>query len=359
MLVALGSAIGAGEGVMSDVRLYLGSYGDAAVPRIRSCRLEGASGTLRVLHETGGVASPSFLALNADGRRLYAVSEAGGGSVVGYAVADDGALSELNRQACAGGPCHLLVAPGGKAVIAANYGAGSVACLGLDADGRLRPAQVIQHTGSGAKPKRQAGPHAHGVAVLGDTILVADLGIDRLVAYRLTDATLAAHGAGITTAPGAGPRHIAVSADGKRVYVVNELDNTVAAWTWDATSSTPTPLGTAPTLPASFTGSNSTAEIALSPDGRFLYASNRGHDSIAVLRLDADGRPQPAGHIPSGGKSPRSFALSPDGAWLVSANQDSDNVVVMRRDATTGLATPVGQPLTVPKPVCVLFVLAR
>jgi 6-phosphogluconolactonase len=335
-------------------RLYLGSSADATAPRILVCDLDRESGALTVRAPAGGIAAPSYLALNADGTRLYAVS--GDHHAVAYRV-DGTSLTELNRSAVDKHPCHLAVSPDGRALLVANYSGGSTSALPIAADGTIGAATTVAHQGSGPHPKRQQKAYAHGVAFVaaadGVRVLVADLGADRVFTYRLDAVATLTADAALSTAPGAGPRHVAVRGD--RIYAVNELDNTVSAWTWDAASARATPLATVPTLPADFTAPNTAAGIAVTPDGRHLYASNRGQDALAVFTLDAEGRPVPAGHIPVGGKTPRGFGLSPDGAWIVVGNQNSDQVVVLRRDAATGLATPVGAPLAMAKPTCAVF----
>jgi 6-phosphogluconolactonase len=313
--------------------------------------------------------NPSFLALHPSRPFLYAVGETSEfqgektGTVSAFAV--DGETLELrflNRQPSMGaGPCHLVVDGEGKNVLVANYGGGSVAVLPLREDGRLaEPSDVRQHRGAGPNRARQEGPHAHGLAFdgSGQRVFAADLGVDRVYVYdfEVDSGTLEpATEPFVAVEPGAGPRHIALHPSGAYLYVVNELSSTVAVLRYDETTGALEPVQTVTTLPADFDGHGTTAEIALSPDGRFLYASNRGHDSLAFYAVEADsGRLVPLGHVPTGGRTPRHFALDSTGEWLLVANQASDNVVVFRRDATSGRPEATGTVVSVPVPVCVL-----
>jgi len=349
--------------------VYVGTYtgGTSASKGIYRLRLDLATGALTEAGPPTESASPSFLALHPSGRYLYAVNETDGpkgeGGVSAFAVdARTGALAPLNKESSrGGGPCHLSLDARGRHVLVANYGGGSVAVLPVQGDGRLSPATTfVQHEGHGADPARQKGPHAHWVDVdkANRFALVADLGLDEVLVYKFDPAR-----GGLTPnqppavhlAPGAGPRHVAFHPDGRHVYVINELQSTVTAFSYDAVKGALAELQTLSTVPPGFTEPTSTAEIAIRPDGRFLYGSNRGHDSIAVFAIDpASGRLTAAGHQPTRGKKPRNFAIDPTGTWLLAANQDSDNIAVLRIDGATGALSPVGEPFAVPRPVCVL-----
>ncbi|MEA2632123.1 MAG: 6-phosphogluconolactonase, partial [Chloroflexota bacterium] len=273
--------------------------------------------------------------------------------------------SLLNQQASRGqGPCYLTVDRAGKNVLVANYGSGSVACLPVDAAGRLEPASsFLQHEGSGADRKRQAGPHAHSINLdaANRFAIAADLGLDKLFIYRF-DA-----GKGTLTpndppfarvAPGSGPRHFAFHPDGRHGYVINEMACTVTAFDYDPERGALSEIQTISTLPEGTRGSNlSTAEVQVHPSGRFLYGSNRGHNTIAIFAIDAaTGRLRPVGHQPTQGKTPRNFGIDPTGRYLLAANQDSGTVVAFRINPQTGQLEPTGQVAEVPKPVCVKFV---
>ena len=257
------------------------------------------------------------------------------------------------------GACHLAVSPDGRTVAVANYGDGHISTLRLNDHGVPETlVSVIANRGEGPNKSRQAGPHAHGVYFdkSGTRLFVPDLGADRVRVYPCDPATSVLGEAlpPLLTAPGAGPRHLAFSADGKNAYVINELDNTILAATCEA--GTFTALGTVPTLPKDFTGANTTAEVEVSPDDRFVYASNRGHDSITVFcRHEQSGTLTFLQHAPCGGKTPRHFKLAPNGKWLLCAHMESHSLSVLPLDTEAGtLATPVCT-VPSPSPICVLF----
>jgi 6-phosphogluconolactonase len=352
-----------------SLMVYVGTYtgGTSASKGIYSLRLDLATGALTPAGAPAESVSPSFLALHPSGRYLYAVNETGGpgkdeGGVSAFAIdRRTGALSFLNQQSSrGGGPCHLAVDAKGRHVLVANYGGGSVAVLPLQPDGRLDAATAfVQHVGHGADPGRQKGPHAHWIDVdaANRYALAADLGLDQVLVYKYD----AARG-GLTPhqppaarlAPAAGPRHAAFHPDGRRLYVINELNSTVTAFSYDPAAGVLSDLQTLSTLPAGYTGQSFTAEIAIRPDGKFLYGSNRGHDSLAIFSRDkSTGKLTLVGHQPTLGKTPRNFAIDPSGAYLLAANQNSDTIVVFKIDRGSGKLTPVGSPISIPRPVCV------
>lgn len=376
MMLAAGLLAGSsGSGRAEDpVFVYVGTYtGRGGARGIELLRLDPASGDLVPAGTAAEAANPSFLAIHPSRRYLYAVSEVGEfegrkTGVVGAFAIDPatGALRLVNRQSSEGtGPCHVSVDPSGRCVLVANYGGGSVAAFPIKADGGLGPAgSSIQHRGSGPHPRRQEGPHAHCIVPDpgGRFAFAADLGLDKVLVYRLDAAAaeLRPHEPpSVSVDPGSGPRHFAFHPGGKWAYVINELSSTVTAFRYDAARGMLEPFQTVSTLPADFKGSNSTAEVVVSPDGRTLYGSNRGHDSLAVFRIDAtDGRLTAAGHVSTGGKTPRNFAIAPGGRWLLAANQNSDSIVVFRVDPETGGLAPAGRSVQVPKPVCIRFLAA-
>lgn len=350
-----------------ELFVYIGTYTRSSSKGIHVGRFDTATGRLGDLRLAAEVSNPSWLGFSPDRRFLYSVSEGAGseyngkpsGSVSAWRVDDsDGSLSLINTVPSAGrGACHLSVTPDGGTVLVANYSSGTVASLPVRPDGGLEPpASVDQHEGSSVHPDRQKGPHAHSITPSADGrfAYAANLGTDRIHAYRV--------GAGLelqgTTplAPGSGPRHLAFAADSRHVYVINELSSTITTFSRNPEDGSLKPLQTIPTLPMDFAGKNTTAEIAVHPDGRFVYGSNRGHDSIAIFRAAAgDGTLTPAGHVSTQGRTPRHFALSPDGRWLIAANQDGDSLVIFSVDAETGALSPTGQSVTVGMPVCVKF----
>ena len=365
-----GSSARAAEPEDGMIIVYVGTYTDGESQGIYRFAVDPVSGKATSPDLATASESPSFLALHPDGRSLYAVNETddfGGestGAVSAFAIDPaSGELRLLNQKPSMGAhPCHLLLDAAGRNVLVANYSGGNVSVLPLRADGRLEaPSAVRAHEGSGPDRRRQEGPHAHGLALAPDErfLLVADLGADRVFVHRFDPAagTLDPHAPPSAAAePGLGPRHVVFHPAGNHVYAINELLSTITVFGYEAASGTLEPMQTITTLPVGFEGRSSTAEIAISPDGRFLYGSNRGHDSLAVFTVDGDsGRLAPAGHVSTNGRNPRHFAIDGTGRLLLVANQDSDTVTVFRVDPATGLPAAVGEPVSVPKPVCLLI----
>lgn len=355
----------------TDRIMYVGTYTRAPSKGIYAFRLQ-ANGELTPMGAAGLAAeteNPSFLAVHPNQRFLYAVNELsryGGqeaGSVSAFAIdGATGALTLLNRVSSrGGGPCHLSIDATGRWLFVANYGGGSVAAFPLQQDGKLGEASAFfQHAGSSVNKARQSGPHGHAVTVSPDNrfVLAADLGLDRVIAYRVDPKTgLAEADAHVTAiASGSGPRHVAFRPDGRFVYVLNEMFSNVVAFRYDSARGALVELQTLSTLPDGFTGENSGAEIVAHPGAKFVYASNRGHDSIAGFRIDAErGTLTALDRVSTQGKTPRSFAIDPSGRFLLAANQNSGTVVVFRIDPESGALTPTGTVLQVPSPVSVVF----
>lgn len=346
--------------------IYVGTYTHGSEAGIYRFRFDEGTGRLTLLGVDDGGPNPSFLALHPSGKMLYAVNEAGmqgpDGMVSAFRVTEpDGTLALVNRQSSRGSyPCHLIVDRAGRHVLAANYGSGSFVVLPILPGGDLAPAScVVQRHGSGPNPARQEGPHAHSIYLDAAQrfALGADLGTDRVVVYRFDAAQGSLHPhSEAATAPGSGPRHLAFSKDGRFVYVLNEMASTVAVFRYDGREGRLSHLQTVSTLPAEFHGSSTGAEVEVHPSGRFLYASNRGHDSIAEFRIDtATGKLSIIGWQSTLGKTPRSFAVDPSGNWLVAANQDTDTLVVFRIDPERGTLEAATPPVHAARPVCVLF----
>jgi 6-phosphogluconolactonase len=358
-----------GQAPADELRVYIGTYAQGNGKGIYLAHLDLATGRLKL---DAGVAAeltnPSFLVMHPNRPLLYAVSETdsfgGNSGAVGALRIDPktGRLSLLNQKPSGGaGPCHLAVDPSGKFVLTANYSGGSVACLPIGEDGRLGDASAFaEHKGSGANRRRQEGPHAHCVAfdAAGRFAFAADLGIDKIMVYRFDPAAgklAAGDPPSVATAAGAGPRHLAFQPGGRFAYLINELDSTMTAFRYDARRGALAPLQTVSTLPEGFRGSNTGAEVQVHPNGRFVYGSNRGHDSIAAFAIEPEsGKLRYIAHESTQGKTPRNFAVDPTGRYLLAANQDSDNVVVFHIDQTTGKLRPAGSSIRVPSPVCVL-----
>ncbi len=359
----------------AEYLVYIGTNTRTRSRGIYAYRFSADTGKIASLGLAAETPYPSWLALHPSQPYLYAVNEneftpERGKPSYASAFAIDrasGRLTLLNRASAVGqGPCHASVDSTGRHLMLANYGSGSVAVLPIQPGGRLGEATAfIQHQGSSVHP-RQAGPHAHCVAPSPDNrfVLAADLGLDQVLVYRF-DAGRGALAPNdppfARVAPGSGARHFAFHPNRRLVYVVNELSNTVTVFDYDTAAGKLTELQTVPTLPAAFTGRSTSAEVAVDAAGRFLYTSNRGHDSIAIFAIDARrGTLTPAGHVPTQGKTPRNFALDPTGRYLFAANQDSHNIVLFRVDAKTGALEPTGTVLDdAPEPTMVLFVPSR
>jgi len=345
--------------------VYVGTYTrrephvDGKAAGIYVYTLDAETGQLVYQSTSVGVVNPSFLTLSPQGDFLYAVNEVAEGAVSAFAIdAATGDLSLLNRQSSQGhAPCYVSTDADGRFVLAANYVTGNVCVLPVLADGRLAPASnTHQHHGHGPNP-RQDGPHAHCIVPdeHGRIFLAADLGIDQIVIYQLDaeQGRLVRAAPPVQLPPGSGPRHLCFHPDGRMVYVLAELTSQVFVFAYDATSSALHPQQTISTLPPGYTAANTGAHVAVSPDGRFLYASNRGHDSIAIYTIAAEtGLLTLVGHEPTQGQTPRHFAIDRHGRVLLVANQDSDTVVVFRRDEVGGGLTAVAPPTPIPTPDC-------
>ncbi len=371
--VAIFTCLGAfGSAVMAEEpaawRVYIGTYSEGENGGIFQAILNPADGTLSEPKLAAQAVKPSFVAIHPSQKFLYAIGQAGivdGKPVrgaVAYSIdAKTGMLTRLNAQSSEGaGPCHLTVDKAGRNVLMANYSGGSVSVLPIRPDGLLEPASAfIQHEGHSVDPRRQAGPHAHSINLdaANRFAFVADLGLDQMLVYEFSsdDGSLAPNTPPFTkVAPGAGPRHFAFHPTERFAYVINELDCTITVFAYDAKQGRLTVLESVPTLPAGFTEKNTTAEVVVHPSGKFVYGSNRGHDSIAAFRIDQQtGRLTPLGHTSTGGNTPRNFAIDPLGRFILAENQDSDSIIVLRIDPETGALEPTGSRVTVPSPVCV------
>jgi 6-phosphogluconolactonase len=352
--------------------VYVGTFTERPFGRaegIYVCRFDPETGALELVQTVSGVPDPAYLALSADQRYLYAANHLDEGAVSAFARDPrSGELRFLNRQLAHGAaPCYVSLDPSGRYALVANYNGGTVAALPIAADGSLEPAtSVVRHEGSSVNPRRQEGPHPHMIAPTPDGrfILATDLGADRIVVYQLETATGRLlpneRGAAFAAAnPGAGPRHFAFSPNGRTLYVINELDSTLTVFDYDVGRGEFRARQTVSSLPDGFTGENWCAHVAVAPDGRFVYGSNRGHDSIAIWRVDeATGEVTPVGHESTRGQTPRNFALDPTGSWLLAANQDSDTIVTFQRDRETGALAATAAAVQIPSPVAIVFATA-
>jgi len=362
-----------GANLCDHYLLFVGTYTKGKSKGIYVYSYDAKSGESTPLGLAVETPNPSFLAVDSSQRFLYAVNEltqyegASSGAVTSFAIEKrTGKLSRINEIASGGAhPCYISLDKTAKYVLVANYTGGSVAVFPVRRDGGLGEATAfVQHAGSGKNPARQEGPHAHWIEITTDNqfALAADLGLDKILVYRFD----AHHGTLTPNDPpfakveaGAGPRHIAFHPNGKFLYVVDELASTVTLFSFDSSKGTLHLLQSLSTLPSGSSGNNDTAEIHVHPNGKFLFASNRGHDSIAFFSLDQNtGTLTPVDHVSTQGKTPRNFELDPTGTRLLVANQDSDNIVFFNINPQTGQLTAASQQLKVPSPVSLRFVAA-
>ena len=345
-----------------ELRLYVGTYTSSTSEGIYVYRMDRLSGELRRT-SVAKSENPSFLAIHPNKRFLYAVNETSTGAVSAFRIdRQTFELEFLNQQPSQGGdPCHLVVDDRGKSLLLANYTGGNVAVLPIQGDGSLGPAtDVEQHEGSGPR-EQQKGPHAHCIRLdrFNRHAFAADLGSDKVMIYRFNAAVGKLEPATQPFASlhqGAGPRHLILHPNGKYLYVINELDSSITTFRYDAAKGSLTAFESVSTLPRDFSGKSYCADVHVSPSGRFLYGSNRGHNSIVVFAIDPrSGRLTLVEHVSTGGNWPRNFTVDPSGRFLLVANQRSDNVVTFRIDAQTGRLTPTGQITEIPVPVCLQF----
>ena len=352
----------------SELTLYVGTYTSGKSEGIYVYRMDRTTGALTRFSSTKS-ANPSFLTIDRSKRYLYAVNEVGdyagkpSGGVSAFAIdPQNGNLRLLNEQATQGAdPCYVSIDSKKRSLLVANYTGGSVAVLPVRTDGTLGMATDInQHEGSGPK-EQQKGPHAHCVILDRNEryALASDLGTDKVMIYQFDRATgkLKAAKQPFAELPaGAGPRHLAFHPNGKYLYVINELDSTMASFKYNELNGTLTLIETVSTLPGDFTGVSYCADVHVSASGRFLYGSNRGHNSIVVFEVDPQtGKLKLVEHVSTAGDWPRNFTIDPSGRFLLVANQRSENVVIFNIDEGTGRLTPTGQNYQIPSPVCLRF----
>ncbi len=352
--------------------LYVGTYTEAlphvspTAKGIYAFARANADSELEYIDWFKAVPNPSFLAFHPAADLLFSVAEVDdaedGGSVAAYAIdKTTGRLRMLDTHSSMGSwPCHLTVDPAGKHILTANYLNGSLGVIPVAADGTWQEgAQRVQHKGSSVNPERQEGPHAHSINLdpSGQFAIAPDLGIDQAKVYRFdSQAGALTEVSSLAVTPGSGPRHFDFHPDGQWAYLLNELSATITVCDWDGATGTLTEVQTIDTLPADWDGHVSTADIHVHPSGKWVYNSNRGHDSITMFAVDpANGRLTLLGQESTQGKTPRNFTLDPEGRKLYAANQDSDTVVVFDIDPETGLLHATGEVVSVPNPVCLRF----
>lgn len=363
-----------GKPATGSCLVYVGTYTGEKSQGIYAYRLDLATGNCTPLGLVAELKNPSFLAVHPNRKFLYAVSEISDpaqgstGGVTALAIdSASGKLQPLNAQSSQGaGPCHLVVDHTGHSVLVANYGGGSVAALPVGDDGKLSAAaSKMQHAGSSVNPDRQKEPHAHSINVSPDNrfAVAADLGLDKLLVYKFDAATSTLtpnDPPSASVAPGSGPRHAAFHPNGKLLYAINEILCTLTTFAYDAERGLLTELQTLSTLPSAdpLKPGYSTAEVQVHPSGKFVYGSNRGHDSITVFAVDPEkGTLSYVDNHATRGKTPRGFGIDPTGNFFLAGNQDSGTIAVFRIDQKTGRLAPIGDLLEVGSPVCVKFVM--
>lgn len=349
--------------------VFISAFAPGDKGAIHAYEFNPETGELKLVERTTDVEHPFFLAVSPDNKYLYSIHAPGkfGGKDNEYVSAFElqgrtGKLKLLNRQSSLGtASCYLDIDQSGKAVVVANYTTGSIASLPVKKDGSLEEAATfVQHTGSSVNPQRQKEPHAHCSVISPDQkfVFAADLGLDKIMAYQLNSKTAKLTPSPqpfVRTIPGAGPRHLTFHPNGKQLYVINELKNSITEFDYDPKTGTLIEQETISTLPEDFEGTSYCADLKITPDGRFLYGTNRGHDSIAAYRIDDDGKLSLLEIEPSLGKGPQNLAITADGKYLLCANMPGNNVIVFQIDDQSGKLTPVGDPISIPSPSCIMI----
>lgn len=375
-LLALALAAPAVLAAGGEYLMYVGTYTNAGKSQgIYAYRFQSSTGQITPIGLVAELPSPSFFTIHPNQRWLYAISEITRwegqnniGPVSAYAIdRQSGKLTLLNRVSARGSlPCFVSVDATGGNVLVANYIGGNIASIRINADGSLGESTAfVQHTGSSVDSRRQRKPFAHSINLSPDNrfAIVADLGLDKVLVYRF-DAKKGSlepnDPPSVSVKPGSGPRHFAFHPSGKYGYVINEMGSSITAFSWDKARGAFKELQTISTIPEDFKKENNCAEVQVHPSGRFVYGSNRGHDSIAVFAVDpARGTLTAVERVSTQGVMPRNFRIDPTGNFMVAGNQRTDNMIVYRIDRKTGRLTPTGQMLELGAPVCIKFVPSR
>jgi 6-phosphogluconolactonase len=347
-----------------DMYVYFGTHARGPGKGFSLSHFDMETGALSKPQYLVDAVEPAYFVIHPDGRHLYTCNGGEPGAVSAYEINPAHGQIKLLNQKPAGGadPSYITLDRTNRFLLVANYVGGNISALAVQPDGSLgERTALIQHTGKSINSQRQSKPFAHSI-VLDPTngfALVADLGVDKLFVYRFNekDGTLAPNDPpSASVKPGSGPRHVRFHPNGKWVYLINEMGCTIIGFNWDSTRGSLDEFQMVPTLPEGFSGTSTCAEVDIHPNGKFLYGTNRGHDSVAVFSIDqASGKLSLIEHAPSGGKTPRNFSFDPSGQWMICTNHGSNNAAVFRIDQATGKLTQVGQPVEVPYPFCPRF----
>ncbi|HEY4983753.1 MAG TPA: lactonase family protein [Verrucomicrobiae bacterium] len=352
----------------ADMFVYFGSHRSGPNIGFSLAHFDPDTGALTKPEFLLEVSAPAFFVIHPDGQHLYTCNSGNPGGVSAYEIEPrNGQLKFLNRVPAGGADTsYVSLDQTARYVFAANYQGGNIAVFALKPDGSIGDRTAfVQHTGSSVNPQRQTHPYAHSIIADPSNrfVLAANLGVDKVFVYHFNekDGSLQTNDPPFATVkPGSGPRHVKFHPNGRWVYVISEIASTVTAFNWNSTNGTLTEFQTVSALPDDFKGTSTCAEIEVHPKGKFLYASNRGHDSLAVFAIDqATGKLTLVEHVSSGGKTPRNFAFDPTGKWILCSNHGSDNAVVFRVDESTGKLTQTGPPVSVPYPFCERFLPVR
>lgn len=354
----------AAPALCEDTFVYFGSHREGPKIGFSVAHFDTDTGKLTTPVFLEPAVAPAYFIIHPDGKHLYTCNSDPGSDVSAYAIDPATAkLTLLNKKPSGGGdPSYVSLDNTNHYLMVANYLNGNFAIFALAPDGSIgERTAFVQHTGHGVDPKRQTHAFAHSIRVdpTNRFVLVADLGLDKLFVYRFdvkTGAVQPNDPPFASVKPGSGARHTLFHPNGRFVYLNNEMASTIIRFGWDSARGALTEFETVSTLPADFKGNSADSEMQLHPNGKFLYASNRGHDSLAVFSVDAQtGRLTLVEHAPTQGKTPRNFAFDPTGKWIIVTNHDSDNAVVFRVDPNTGRLTQTGQPISIPYPFCERF----
>ena len=361
LVALLQSLVLVGTSSADKLNLYVGTYTGGDSKGIYLLDFDTESGALSLQGVAAETTNPSFVALHPDGRHLYAANETGTGELSAFSIdRKSGKLKLINEKPSGGGaPCHLVIDDSGRNLLVANYSGGNVSVTRINKDGSLgKQTSLVQHEGSSINENRQKEPHAHSINLdaANKFAIAADLGTDQLIAYAFNSKTgKLKKASALNIAAGSGPRHFAFHPDGQHAYAINELKSTITVLRYSSQAGKFESTQTITTLPRDFKGKSFTAEVRVDAEGKFVYGSNRGHDSIAVFRIGPDHQLTTIQIQKIGGKTPRNFTIDPTGRFLLAAGQSSNDIHVFAIDQATGKLSATEQKIQIPSPVCLRF----